>query len=50
MGGKFIIMIPYNDSNPRDIERYAKGLIGKTFQDVLYESRFFRRSNYRQQN
>lgn len=40
MGGKFIIMIPYNDSNPRNIERYAKGLIGKTFQDVLYESRF----------
>lgn len=33
-------MIPYDDSNPSDIERYAKGLIGKTFQDVLYESQF----------
>lgn len=33
-------MLPYDDSNPRDIERYAKGLIGKTFQDVLYDSRF----------
>lgn len=33
-------MLPYNDSNPRDIERYAQGLIGKTFQEVLEESRF----------
>lgn len=32
-------MLPYDDSNPKDIERYAKGLIGKTFQDVLYESK-----------
>lgn len=33
-------MLPYDDSDPRDIERYAKGLIGKTFKDVLYESQF----------
>lgn len=33
-------MLPYDDSNPRDIERYAKGLIGKTFQEVLNDSKF----------
>ena len=30
--------LPYDKTNPKSIERYAKKLIGKTFQDVLNES------------
>lgn len=31
-------MLPYDRTNPYDIERYAKFLIGKTFEQVLEES------------
>lgn len=30
--------LPYDKTDPKSIERYAKKLIGKTFQDVLNES------------
>lgn len=33
-------MLPYGDLDSRDIERYEKEIIGKTFQHVLYESGF----------
>lgn len=29
--------LPYDVTNPKDIERYAKGLVGKTFRQVLSE-------------
>ena len=28
-------MLPYDETDPEDIENYAKRLIGKTFYDVL---------------
>lgn len=30
--------LPYDESNPEDIERYAKKLIGRTFYDILEDS------------
>lgn len=33
-------MLPYDKTNPYDIERYAKLLIGKTFKQVLEESAY----------
>ena len=32
-------LLPYNDASPESIETFAKGLIGKTFKQILLESK-----------
>lgn len=40
LGMEEMWMLPYDKTSPESIEAYAKGLIGKTFQQVLEESEF----------